>query len=67
MRFRRIEILSEDGDYYIVKIPQVTAETEAEDNADDSENQTESKYPYLALYDNVIIGGKNLFDGKIVG
>lgn len=67
VRFRRIEILSEDGDYYIVKIPQVTAETEAEDNADDSENKTESKYPYLALYDNVIIGGKNLFDGKIVG
>lgn len=64
VRFRRIEILSEDGDYYIVKIPKASADMTKEGEA---YTLQANNYPYLALYDNVIIGGKNLFDGKIVG
>ncbi len=64
VRFRRIEILSEDGDYYIVKIPKASAVLE---NQGEGSAAPSSNYPYLALYDNIVIGGKDLFDGKIVG
>lgn len=67
VRFRRIEILSEDGDYYIVKIPKISDLTAEESDSDNEVSSGENKYPYLSLYDNVVIGGKNLFDGKIVG
>lgn len=56
VRFRRVDIMSEDGDYYIAKIP----------NATDEKNE-EQQYKYLSLYDTIVIGGKDLFDGKIVG
>lgn len=65
VRFRRIEIISEDGDYYIVKIPKAEASGELSDETADG--GTKEKYQYLALYDNIIVEGKDLFDGKIVG
>ena len=37
------------------------------ENADNGENTTETQYPYLSLYDNVIVGGKMLYDGKRIG
>lgn len=67
VRFRKIEIMSEDGDYYIVKIPSSDDyNSKSADDKDEKEN-AETEYKYLSLYDNIIIGGKDLFDGKIVG
>ena len=62
VRFRLVEILFEDEDYYIV-----SAEPP---RLDDPENVSAADKPagrYLALYDSIIVGGKALFDGKTVG
>ncbi len=63
VRFRLVDIIGENEDYYIVSAESSVLET------DDSTDQTqqENKTPYIALYDSVIVKGKNLFDGKIVG
>lgn len=60
VRFRRIERIAEKDDYYIVK-QKTTAEL-----FEENEN-IENPVRYLSLYDNIVISGKNLFDGKIVG
>lgn len=57
IRFRRVNIIYETDDYYIVSSKDPVQKTDEENNAE--------KYPYIALYDNVIVKGKNLFDGKI--
>lgn len=68
VRFRRIETIAEDGDYYIVKKPKAVSFSESDENKSKEEKDNEEiTYRYLSLYDNVIVGGKNLFDGKIVG
>jgi signal peptidase I len=64
VRFRKIDIISEDGEYYIVRIPK--ASELVSDKKEDDEASSD-KVKYLALYDRIIIGGKELFDGKIVG
>lgn len=62
VRFRRVNISFENDDYYIVSVkdPQEAASSEEEPTE-------ENKYSYIELYDSVIVKGKNLFDGKIVG
>ena len=68
VRFRRIETVTEDGDYYIVAKPTRTVDLSKEDEGNQEGSDSEQPYyKYLSLYDNVIVGGKNLFDGKIVG
>lgn len=62
VRFRRIERIDEKDDYYIVK--QKLNNELFEDETADAKT---SLYEYLSLYDSIIISGKNLFDGKIVG
>lgn len=62
VHFRRTEIIGETENYYIVS-----------DNKDDyyvfeDEDISElSSLKALSLYDNVIVAGKDLFDGKIIG
>lgn len=63
VRFRLVDIIGENEDYYIV-----SAESpKAEDDSLSDETEQNVAIPHLALYDNVIVKGKNLFDGKIVG
>lgn len=63
VRFRLVDIIGENEDYYIVSAE--SPKSESEDLQDETEHIVQ--IPYLALYDNVIVKGKNLFDGKIVG
>ena len=60
VRFRSIERIAEKDGYYIVKLKSNAAVFE-EDNGDTVEIKP------LSLYDNVIVSGKQLFDGKIIG
>lgn len=79
---RAEEIFSMDESYIIRYESDEEKNADALENADgsDSENsenaqsgsgsavQNEPKrYPYLSLYDNVIVGGKVLYDGKRIG
>ena len=59
VRFRRVERIAEEDGYYVVKYikPGYYSDMEEEQNSD---------IEPLALYDNIIVSGKNLFDGKIV-
>ncbi len=60
VRFRKADVLFEKDDYYLVG--QIEAETPEEET--DADKRT---YPYISLYDNVIVTGKGLFDGRIMG
>ncbi len=63
VRFRRVDIAFENEDYYIISTKDPRAEIASEEEVPTEEN----KYSYIELYDSVIVKGKNLFDGKIVG
>lgn len=63
VRFRRVNIIFETDDYYIVSATDLK-KTSIQENP---EEEMISKYPYISLYDSVIVKGKNLFDGKIAG
>ena len=63
VRFRRVNIFFENDDYYIVSV----RDPREEAVSDEEEPSEQGKYPYIELYDSVIVKGKNLFDGKIVG
>ncbi len=59
IHYRRINIVEEKENYYLVSY---------EKNEDAFVNvNEESDTKMLSLYDNVIVSGKELFDGKIVG
>ena len=60
VRFRSVERIAEKDGYYIVKLKSNAAVFE-----DDKGEEIEIKP--LSLYDNVIVSGKELFDGKIIG
>lgn len=60
VRFRSIERIAEKDGYYVVKLKSNAAVFE-EDNGDVTEIKP------LSLYDNIIVSGKELFDGKIIG
>lgn len=72
--FRRAETIFEIDDYYIVRTESEKEKTQnAANDADKAVNgetaegvevPDEKSYKYLALYDNVIVGGKELYDGK---
>ncbi len=64
VRFRYINILAEDGDYYIVTNGAPKAENADEPTAESTADQPQKRY--LSLYDSIITAGKNLFDGKTV-
>lgn len=65
VRFRLIEILFEDEDSYIVA-PEKPVPDEADATTEEIGIADRPAYKYLSLYDNVIVGGKDLFDGKIL-
>ncbi len=60
VRFRKVEILDEKDNYYIVR--HYTADDAFE--AADSETVSDG-VENISLYDNIIVSGKELFDGKI--
>jgi len=60
VRFRSIERIAEKDGYYIVKLKSNNAVFVEDDG-------TETEIKHLSLYDNIIVSGKNLFDGKIIG
>ncbi len=68
VRFRRVEIIDETEGYYICdyKTSNKIFE-ELENEQDESLREKLSEIKYLSLYDNVIVSGKDLFDGKIIG
>ncbi|MBP5245632.1 MAG: hypothetical protein J6036_04170, partial [Clostridia bacterium] len=63
VRFRMVNVLTTDEDYYIgdMNNPYLSEDYASSESAEDKK-----LYKYLSLYDNIIIGGKSLFDGKIV-
>ena len=60
VRFRSVERIAEKGEYYIVKLKSNAAVFE-------DEKGEEVEIKPLSLYDNIIVSGKELFDGKIIG
>ncbi len=60
VRFRSIDRIAEKDGYYIVKLKSNDAVFVEEDG-------TETEIKHLSLYDSIIVSGKNLFDGKIIG
>ena len=61
VRFRRVERIAERDGYYVVKYEKLGYMD------DDEFREKYGNIEPLALYDNVIVAGKDLFDGKIVG
>ncbi len=55
INFKRCEKIREIDGFYII------------DTDDPLEGQEDVKYGYLQMYDSVITGGKDLFDGKVIG
>ena len=60
VRFRSIERIAEKGGYYVAKLKSDAAVFD-EDSGDVIEIKP------LSLYDSIIVSGKELFDGKIIG
>lgn len=63
VRFRMVDIIYENDDYYLVLDPSTLDEDEKKEWLSSHE---EDVYPYISLYDNVIVSGKALFDGKTI-
>ncbi len=59
IHYRSVDIIDETDNYYIVRYGKSSDAFE--------EEKAESPYKQISLYDNVIVSGKELFDGKIVG
>lgn len=62
VRFRTVKVLFENEDYCVVD-----AGLDAPAETADEEETEGPRYESIALYDRVIVTGKNLFDGKILG
>ena len=60
IRFRRVERIAEKEEYYVVRY------IKDNDVFDDGDENAVYVKP-LELYDNIVVSGKDLFDGKIVG
>ncbi len=60
IRFRAVERIAEKDNYYVAKLK--TNKELFEESVND-----EVLVKSLSLYDNIIVSGKDLFDGKIVG
>lgn len=58
VHFRQVKIISEEEGYYVVS-------NDTKDYVFEDEN-THTGIPAISLYDNVIVTGKNLFEGKII-
>ena len=54
INFKRCEKIYETDGYYLV-------------DTDDKLEEEDVKYRYLQIYDSVITGGKDLYDGKVIG
>ncbi len=61
IRYRKVDIVDEKDNYYIVRY--ITSSDAFEEDAD--ENDASNDIKNISLYDNVIVSGKDLFDGKI--
>ncbi len=61
VRYRQVKRIAEKDNYYVVELDKSNMLFE------DEEKENENKYKSLSLYDNIIVSGKELFDGKIVG
>ena len=61
VRFRSVKRIAEKDNYYIVEY------VGGEQLTDGKEMDYTTKAEPLALYDNIVVSGKDLFDGKIVG
>ena len=63
VRFRLAEEIYSGDDFYIIRtMSDAEKEQSADEGAESVENQT--NFRYLELYDNVIVSGKELYDGK---
>ncbi len=58
VHFRQVKILTEKEEYYVVS-------DDSKDYVFEDEN-VQSEIQAISLYDNVIVSGKNLFEGKII-
>lgn len=71
VRFKRAEEIYQSDDSYIIRYETEEERNEnalSESQSEDTNNEnTVITYPYLSLYDNVIVGGKELYDGKRLG
>ena len=61
VHYRHVDIIDETDNYYLVSYGNSAAAFETSDDADKPVSKK------LSLYDNIIVSGKELFDGKIVG
>jgi len=67
IHYRSVEIVDEVDNYYIVSFGKKAQYFEEDgEEGDDNINKKEPSKP-LGLYDNIVVSGKDLFDGKIVG
>lgn len=63
VRFRTAEIIYSTDNSYIVRLPEDTDEPESEEE----EEEAAKKTPALRLHDNIIIEGKGLYEGRVIG
>lgn len=61
IHYRHVDIIDETDNYYLVSYGKSAQAFETE------QSNTENISKRLSLYDHVIVSGKDLFDGKIVG
>ena len=61
IRYRKVDIIDEKDNYYIVKYITDNDVFEEDTDANSPANMIEN----ISLYDNIIVSGKDLFDGKI--
>ncbi len=58
LKFKKVEIIYSDDDYSLVSNPYLRGDEDAMANT--------SKSSYLAIYDEYVVSGKDLYDGKII-
>lgn len=64
--FRKVEILYTVDNYYVVKIPD-SAVLEDEETEGEEESDKPKETPSLRLHDSIIVEGKGLYEGRVIG
>lgn len=62
--FRKVEIIFTAEDDYIVKI---APEAEEPEEGEEKEDENKGDTPYLRLHDSIIVEGKGLYEGRVIG
>ncbi len=67
VEFRKIDILYTTDDSYIVSATEEAEEEDAVDEGEQEEGAESDEAPSLRVHDSIIIEGKGLYEGRVIG